>query len=223
MDRIEAIRSSFSSGTNLVPFIYTDPIDVLSLTTSNANLVTVPVLPENLSKFFYTRYYWNLNPITSNTECFVQYRSGAEWNIQLQKSKKHIISVYLKHNSATNVSVTLRLNTESGQVLEGIVSVIPRILIGLLSYYFYQFLSHTLKNQKVTYFLTGIFGTFVNTFFVLSFAYILYAKDLVEKLSLPGGAGTFLVGIATANGIPEMLVSALITVSVVTAVKKINK
>ena len=104
-----------------------------------------------------------------------------------------------------------------------IVSVIPRILIGLLSYYFYQFLSHTLKNQKVTYFLTGIFGTFVNTFFVLSFAYILYAKDLVEKLSLPGGAGTFLVGIATANGIPEMLVSALITVSVVTAVKKINK
>lgn len=125
VDRIEAIRSSFSSGTNLVPFIYTDPIDVLSLTTSNANLVTVSVLPENLSKFFYTHYYWNLNPIISNTECFVQYRSGAEWNIQLQKSKKHIISVYLKHNSATNVSVTLRLNTESGQVLEGIVSVIP--------------------------------------------------------------------------------------------------
>ena len=102
VDRIEAIRSSFSSGTNLVPFIYTDPIDVLSLTTSNANLVTVPVLPENLSKFFYTRYYWNLNPITSNTECFVQYRSGAEWNIQLQKSKKHIISVYLKHAYGEN-------------------------------------------------------------------------------------------------------------------------
>lgn len=103
------------------------------------------------------------------------------------------------------------------------ISVIPRILIGLLSYYFYRSLSGIIKNNKVVYFMTGIFGTFVNTFFVLSFAYIIYAKDLVERLSLPSGAGKFLVGIATANGIPEMLVSALITVSVVTAVKKINK
>lgn len=103
-----------------------------------------------------------------------------------------------------------------------IVSVVPRILIGVLSYYFYSFAKRMIKNEKVSSFLTGIVGTFVNTFFVLSFAYLLYAKDLVAKLELPDGAGAFLIGIATANGIPEMLMSALITVSVVTAVKKIK-
>ena len=81
---------------------------------------------------------------------------------------------------------------------------------------------NVIKNDKVNYFLTGIVGTFVNTFFVLSLAYLLYAKDLVEKLSLPDGAGAFLLGIATANGVPEMLMSAIITTSVVAAVKKIK-
>lgn len=107
--------------------------------------------------------------------------------------------------------------------LNPVVSIVPRVLIGLLSYYFYTATSKLFKNKKPAYFLTGVFGTFVNTFFVLGFAYIIYAKSLVERLSLPNGAGNFLIGIATANGIPEMLTSALITVAVVTAIKKINE
>lgn len=103
-----------------------------------------------------------------------------------------------------------------------IISVIPRILIGIISYYFYRSIIKVIKNDKASYFLTGIVGTFVNTFFVLGFAYIIYAKDLVEKFSLPGGAGPFLLGIATANGVPEMLLSAIITTSVVAALKKIK-
>lgn len=104
-----------------------------------------------------------------------------------------------------------------------LISVLPRILIGLLSYYFYFTISKFFKKEAISYFLTGIFGTFVNTFFVLGGAYALYAQALVEKLELPSGAGAFLLGIATANGVPEMLISALITVSVVSATKKIRR
>lgn len=100
-----------------------------------------------------------------------------------------------------------------------LISVLPRILIGLFSAYFYMFGSRVFRNEKAMYFATGIFGTFVNTFFVLGLSYLLYAKDLVEKLNLPGGAETFLIGIATANGVPEMLMSAIITTAVVSAVK----
>lgn len=103
-----------------------------------------------------------------------------------------------------------------------LVSVLPRILIGVLSYYFYKMLSSTSMNKKWIYFFTGIFGTFVNTFFVLGGAYVIYAKDLVERLQLPSGAAVFLWGIAAKNGIPEMLISAAITASVVTAVSKIK-
>lgn len=104
-----------------------------------------------------------------------------------------------------------------------LISVLPRIMIGVLSYYFYISLSKVVKNTKIVYFVTGIFGTFVNTFLVLGGAYVLYAKSLVEKMNLADGAGAFLLGIATANGIPEMLVSAVITVSAVTAIKKMSK
>ncbi|MDO4711004.1 MAG: ECF transporter S component [Peptostreptococcaceae bacterium] len=104
-----------------------------------------------------------------------------------------------------------------------LISVLPRVLIGVLSYYFYRLLYNLTGKDKLTYFATGIFGTFVNTFFVLGGAYVLYAKGLVEKFQLTTGAGVFLLGIAVKNGIPEMLISAIITVSVVIAIKKIKK
>ncbi len=104
-----------------------------------------------------------------------------------------------------------------------LISVVPRVLIGVLSGYFYKLLSKTKWNKKILYFVTGMFGTFVNTFFVLGGAYVLYASQLVEKFSPPGGAAAFLIGIATANGLPEMLVSAMITLAVVSGIEKTKK
>ena len=103
------------------------------------------------------------------------------------------------------------------------VSVFPRVMIGVLSYYFFVFVSKGTKRERLSYLLTGAFGTFVNTLLVLGGAYVFYAKDLVEKFQLSEGASVFLFGIAAKNGIPEMIFSAVITLSVVTAVKKIRK
>lgn len=104
-----------------------------------------------------------------------------------------------------------------------LISVFPRIMIGLGSYYFYILVKKIFKDEKIRYFLTGIFGTLINTSLVLGFAYIIYAKSLVEKLNLVDGAGKYLVGIAMANGVPEMICSAMITVAVVTAIKKVRR
>lgn len=104
-----------------------------------------------------------------------------------------------------------------------LISVLPRVLIGVLSGYFYKLLSKTKWNRKILYFATGILGTFVNTFFVLGGAYLLYASQIAERLSPQAGAAAFLIGIATANGVPEMLVSAIITLAVASAVEKTKK
>lgn len=101
-----------------------------------------------------------------------------------------------------------------------LISVFPRVMIGIGSYYFYKGFIKLFNKEKTAYFLTGIVGTLINTTLVLGLAYIFYAQSLVEKLSLPNGAGAFLLGIATANGVPEMLFSAVVTMAVVTAVKK---
>lgn len=108
--------------------------------------------------------------------------------------------------------------------LNPIVSVLPRILIGILTYYFFSIAKHLIKNEKTVLLLSGAFGTLVNTVFVLGSAYVLYAQKMVEALGLPdGGAFAFVMGIATTNGIPEMIVAALITAASVTALKKIIK
>lgn len=104
------------------------------------------------------------------------------------------------------------------------VSIIPRIMIGVLTYYFFVSASKLIKNEKTVLLLSGAFGTMVNTVLVLGSAYILYAQKIVSSMGLPdGGAGAFLLGIATANGVPEMCVAALVTAASVTALRKIIK
>lgn len=104
------------------------------------------------------------------------------------------------------------------------VSIIPRIMIGVLTYYFFVSASKLIKNEKTVLLLSGAFGTMVNTVLVLGSAYVLYAQKIVSSMGLPdGGAGAFLLGIATANGVPEMCVAALVTAASVTALRKIIK
>lgn len=108
--------------------------------------------------------------------------------------------------------------------LNPLISVIPRILIGVLTYYFYIWIKKVIKGDKLQLMLSGAFGTLVNTTLVLGLAYIIYAQKIVEALSLStGGAAAFLIGIAATNGVPEMIVAALITTASVMAVKKVYK
>lgn len=104
------------------------------------------------------------------------------------------------------------------------VSILPRIMIGIATYYFFTAARKLIKNEKAVLLLSGAFGTMVNTVLVLGSAYIIYAQRIVEAMGLPeGGAGAFLLGIATANGIPEMCVAALVTAASVAALRKIIK
>lgn len=105
-----------------------------------------------------------------------------------------------------------------------LVSIVPRIMIGILTYYFFVSAKKIIKNEKVVLLLSGAFGTLVNTVLVLGSAYIIYAQKIVSAMGLPdGGAGAFLIGIATANGVPEMCVAAMVTAASVAALRKIIK
>lgn len=101
-----------------------------------------------------------------------------------------------------------------------IISVGVRILIGVVSGYVYRWL----KNRKGSVAITAILGSLTNTVGVLGLAYIFYFARFAEALGLTEGAATLgILGIAGTNGIPEAILSALITVSVVAAYKKIKK
>lgn len=103
-----------------------------------------------------------------------------------------------------------------------IVSVLPRILIGIVSYYSYKLMLG--KNENIKVGAGAVVGTLTNTFVVLTMIYLLYPNLAFLK---PGAgansAAKIIYGIALTNGIPEVIVGTLITVPIVMAIKKIKK
>ncbi|MEG2893500.1 MAG: ECF transporter S component [Clostridium sp.] len=111
--------------------------------------------------------------------------------------------------------------------LNPIIALLPRILIGLVSYYTYAFLSKRSffeKYKKLSIGIVASLGTLTNTILVLSLAFILYGESLASAMGLsPSTIGLTLAGIGVTNGIPETIISTLICIPVVVAIKKLQK
>ncbi|MFL0196688.1 ECF transporter S component [Clostridium sp. WILCCON 0269] len=102
-----------------------------------------------------------------------------------------------------------------------LVSVLPRVLIGLVSYYLYRAIS---KNRKIIPMgIAAAVGSLVNTVGVLGMIYLIYLGPYAKALNISvSAAKKGILAVAFTNGIPEMILSVLITVSVITAVTKVR-
>lgn len=106
-----------------------------------------------------------------------------------------------------------------------LVSVLPRMFIGVVSYYVYAgvsrfFRKDSLKNTVGT-FIGGMAGSLTNTALVFLMLYLIYAKEVAEKLGAPFQA--ILIAVFTTNAVAEALISGLITLPVAAAYFKIYK
>ena len=112
-----------------------------------------------------------------------------------------------------------------------IVSVVPRVLIGVLSYYIYKLIRAKLKNAKIAISITAVCGSLINTIGVLGTIYLLYFKDYAEILISKGSISsnsvsavtTALLTVIGTNGIAEAVLSALIVTPIVIAIFKMQK
>lgn len=106
-------------------------------------------------------------------------------------------------------------------LINPLVSVLPRMLIGVTTYYSYKI---PLKNDVVKTGIAAAIGSLTNTVGVLGMIYILYAAQYAAAKNIPvSTAAAAIFGVSLTNGIPEMIVCILITVPVVLAVRKIMK
>ncbi|MCB2343133.1 ECF transporter S component [Clostridium estertheticum] len=113
-------------------------------------------------------------------------------------------------------------NILSFAFINPLVSVLPRVLIGLTSYYVYK-LSFG-KNENLRIGLATVIGSLTNTFGVLTMVYILYAaKFAVSKGIDPSIAAKTIYSLAIINGVPEAIIATIITIPVILAIKKIRK
>ena len=113
-------------------------------------------------------------------------------------------------------------NILSFAFINPLVSVLPRVLIGLTSYYVYKLTF--IKKDSLRIGLATVIGSLTNTFGVLTMIYILYAaKFAVSKGIDPSIAAKTIYGIAVINGVPEAIIATIITIPVILSIKKIKK
>lgn len=103
-----------------------------------------------------------------------------------------------------------------------LVSVVPRVLIAVTTYYTYKGMYFLSKKDSISITIAGAVGSMTNTIGVLGIMYIIYAKDLITKLKVENLEAVRVAIIATiaGSGIIEMLVAAVITVIVAKALKR---
>ena len=108
--------------------------------------------------------------------------------------------------------------------LNPLISVVPRILIGVGAYYIYKALSQVITKESISLAIAALAGSMINTIGVMGGIYLLYAKEFAEIRDIPlDNVINIILGICAVNGIPEAIVSAIITVPVVIVLKKTFK
>jgi uncharacterized membrane protein len=102
-----------------------------------------------------------------------------------------------------------------------IVSVLPRVFIGIVSYYVYSAVKVNNKFIKIA--AGALVGSLTNTIGVLGAIFIIYLAPYAKALNISVATakkGIITVGII--NGIPEAILSIIITSAVVSAIMKMR-
>ena len=103
-----------------------------------------------------------------------------------------------------------------------LVSVLPRILIAITAYATYR--AFAKKSETLGVGMGALVGSLTNTIGVLGMMYFLYAAEYAAAKSLdPDVVLSVIVGVATMNGIPEAVVSVLLIVPLVAAVRRMKR
>ena len=105
-----------------------------------------------------------------------------------------------------------------------LVSVLPRMLIGIVAYYVYRLTIKFTKNVFVSGWITGVMGSLVNTAVVLGMVYILYGARYAEALGESASAAkTLILTLVATNGIPEAIVGGFVVSAVCVVFNKRKK
>ena len=107
--------------------------------------------------------------------------------------------------------------------LNPIIALIPRVLIGVWSYYIYKVFKTKKDTFKLT--ITAFLASMINTIGVLGLGYLIYADKLssIWGLTSNKAVGLACLTIGATNGIPEAIVAAVIVTPIIISMKKIKK
>lgn len=103
-----------------------------------------------------------------------------------------------------------------GNLWSVVVSMVPRILIGVVAYYVYAGLMKLSKNQVLSCIVSGLLASMTNTILVMSGIYLFFGPAYAQAQGKAEDAlFMFIAGIVGTVGVPEAIVAAILTVLIV--------
>ena len=126
---------------------------------------------------------------------------------------------------ATSLIRNLTMPTiTSFALINPLVSILPRVLIGIVAYYVYKMAVKLIKNTFISGWITGVIGSLVNTIGVLGMIYILYGVRYANALGESASAAkTLILTLIATNGIPEAIVGGFVVSAVCVVFNKRKK
>ena len=98
------------------------------------------------------------------------------------------------------------------------------MLIGIVAYYSYKWVSKIDKTKVIAYATAGVVGSLTNTVLVMSGIYIFFGQQYAaaKEVTFEALFGV-IMGIIGVNGIPEAIVAAIIVALVCKVLKSVFK
>jgi len=117
------------------------------------------------------------------------------------------------------------LGTSHGSVWALFVAIVPRVMVGVLPHYLYQWLQKVLRKEKVSLFLTGLITTVLHTFFVMGSIALIFHDAYAKAVNADSMSGIILAILAVffSNGIAEAILAAFAASLVVPPLWKVAK
>ncbi|WP_415750788.1 ECF transporter S component [Erysipelothrix rhusiopathiae] len=114
------------------------------------------------------------------------------------------------------------IGTTSGSPFALIIALLPRILVGIVPYYIVE--SQFIKKDSIRLGLAGFIGSMTNTILVMGLIYLLFKDAYGSARGIEGLAVTkAILSVIILNGIPEAIVSTLITIPITKALYKVRR
>lgn len=115
----------------------------------------------------------------------------------------------------------------SGNMWSVVISIVPRVLIGVAAYYVYELvlkIAHGKKGgQTVALGLAGIAGSMTNTILVMNGIYFFFGNSYAAASNkVVAHIYDMILGIIVGFGIPEAIVAAILTTAIVKALLKVK-
>lgn len=137
-------------------------------------------------------------------------------------------NTYMPNPTSFVFSPFVRVGEYGGNFWSLVVCMVPRILVGIISYYVFKGILKALgrKKGKVAIALAGagVVGSLTNTILVMNLIYFCFGREYgMAAKGLTDGVYGVILGIICMNGIPEAIVSGLLTLAVAQVLLKVMK